>query len=39
VIDEHALETWNDEFEELFVPTGHRSRRVEPGGTLLPGGG
>jgi hypothetical protein len=30
VIDERAVEIWNDELEELFLRTGHRFRRVEP---------
>ncbi|MED7826871.1 hypothetical protein [Streptomyces chiangmaiensis] len=30
MIDEPAVEIWNDELEELFLRTGHRFRRVEP---------
>ncbi|MGW5063580.1 IS701 family transposase [Streptomyces sp. NPDC004096] len=30
MIDERAVEIWNDELEELFLRTGHRFRRVEP---------
>jgi SRSO17 transposase len=30
VIDERAVEIWNDELEELFLRTGHRFKRVEP---------
>ncbi|MEV6835411.1 hypothetical protein AB0N17_12980 [Streptomyces sp. NPDC051133] len=44
MIDEPAVEIWNDELEELFLRTGHRFRRVEPrrrmrdyiGGLLCP---
>ncbi|MFE3263603.1 hypothetical protein [Streptomyces sp. NPDC059215] len=44
MIDECAVEIWNDEVEELFLRTGHRVRRVEPrrrmrdyiGGLLCP---
>lgn len=30
MIDERAVEIWNDELEELFLRAGHRFRRVEP---------
>lgn len=30
MIDERAVEIWNDELEELFLRTGHRFRCVEP---------
>lgn len=30
MIDERAVEIWNDELEELFLRTGHRFSRVEP---------
>ncbi|MCT9007118.1 IS701 family transposase [Streptomyces rhizosphaerihabitans] len=30
MIDERAVEIWNDELEELFLRTGHRFKRVEP---------
>ncbi|MGX1549546.1 IS701 family transposase [Streptomyces adustus] len=30
MIDEHAVEIWNDELEELFLRIGHHFRRVEP---------
>ncbi|MFJ8140830.1 hypothetical protein [Streptomyces sp. NPDC096013] len=30
MIDERAVEIWNDELEELFLRTGHRFQRVEP---------
>ncbi|MEW2290902.1 IS701 family transposase [Streptomyces sp. NPDC047841] len=30
MIDERAVEIWNDELEELFLRTGHRFRRIEP---------
>ncbi|MER7661925.1 hypothetical protein [Streptomyces sp. NPDC096193] len=30
MIDEHAVEIWNDQLEQLFLRIGHRFRRFEP---------